>query len=135
MSDAQAGILNYTRTDAVVMPQSAAEMRFALRKSDWERLKRNLGRCKEEVPSDLSGWYFCLFGVCGSAAASIISLAYAKGLPEWVVPAYYAVTIGSGILGFVLWKLDQKLCREKKDRLDELSLDMKDIENGFTSMT
>lgn len=135
MSDPQAGLLNYTRTDSVAIPQSAAEMRFAIRKSDWERLKRNLLRCKSDISPNLSGWYFCCFGISGSAAVSMVPLVYATGLAGWVVPTYGCVTVAAGMVGIVLMKIDRRFGHERKDRLDEVGIDMKDIEDGFGSTT
>lgn len=134
MSDTQSGVLNYTRTDSVALPQSAAELRFAIRKSDWERLKRSIGKCRTGASPNLSGWYFCCFGVAASAIVSIIPLAVATGVPPWVVPAYWCVTVFATVLGVVLFVIDRRLGREKQDRLEELGIDMKDIESGFGSM-
>jgi hypothetical protein len=134
VSDTQSGVLNYTRTDSVALPQSAAELRFAIRKSDWERLKRSIGKCRTGASPNLSGWYFCCFGVAASAIVSIIPLAVATGVPPWVVPAYWCVTVFATVLGVVLFVIDRRLGREKQDRLEELGIDMKDIESGFGSM-
>jgi hypothetical protein len=65
---------------------------------------------------------------------SIIPLAVATGVPPWVVPAYWCVTVFATVLGVVLFVIDRRLGREKQDRLEELGIDMKDIESGFGSM-
>lgn len=85
MSDSAPGSgqlsLAYTRTDSVALPQSAAEKRFGIRMSDWERLKRHVTRCKNDFGSNLSGWYFFSFGVSATAFLSIIPFAKSTGVP------------------------------------------------------
>jgi hypothetical protein len=130
----QAGVFTYTRTDSVALPQSAAEMRFAIRRSDWERLKRSVELCGKEVLPNLAGWYFCFFGIGGSAMVSLYPLASATGVPTWVIPAYGCVTVFATVLGIVLMVIDRRLSHERKGRLDELGIDMNDIEDGFTAM-
>lgn len=130
MSDTPFGTLNYTRTDSVALPQSAAEIRFAIRKSDWERLKRNVGRCKDNSPT-LADWYFCCFGIAGSSGVSIVPLLFAAGLPAWVVPAYGCTTAFAAVLGIVLLIVNRRVVRQRLDTVDDLSIDMKEIESGF----
>lgn len=134
VSDAQSGVLTYTRTDSVALPQLAAEMRFAIRKLDWERLKRCVGRCEKEESANLAGWYFCCFGIGGSAGVSILPLTIATGVSSWVVPAYWCVTVFATALGIVLMLIDRRFSRERKGRVEELRVDMTDIEAGFTAM-
>lgn len=136
MSDQEtpSGTLTYTRNDSIALPQSAAENRFAIRMSDWQRLKRSIGKCKTGASPGLSGWYFCCFGVAASAIVSIIPLTIATGVQPWVVPTYWCVTIFATVLGIVLVVIDRRLGREKQDRLEELGIDMKEIESGFGSM-
>ena len=125
--------LNYTRTDSVALPQSDAEKRFAIRMSDWERLKRQMSKCGDDYGLNLSGWYFCSFGIAGSAFLSIIPLSLSKEVPYWVVPLYVCVGIFSALLGGALLHVSRRAARERKSRLEEIGIDMGEIERGFQS--
>lgn len=136
MSDeaAPTGTLTYTRNDSIALPQSAAENRFAIRMSDWQRLGRYVASCKKEMQPNLSGWYFLCFGVSGSAFLSIVPLAVATGLPAWVVPVYICVAIATLVLALVLVGISKWLHQQRTDRLEELRKEMSEIESGFGSI-
>ena len=134
MSDvvsSQTGTLNYVRTDSITLPQSAAEARFAIRMSDWARLKRTVDRCDRGDGDSISGWYFCSFGITGSAGLSIIPLSLSTGVPSWAVPMYLSVAIFSLLLGLALVMVNHRLRSVKADHVVELKSDMTDIERGF----
>lgn len=136
MSDphsAEAPTLNWTRTDSVALPQVAAERRFAIRMSDWERLKRQMERCNDDLGVNLSGWYFCSFGVAASAFLSIIPLGLSTGHPAWAIPLYTCVGIFAALLGVALVLVNWRITKDKKGRLTEIKVDMADIESGFQS--
>jgi len=135
VSDSASGTLSltYTRTDSVDLPQSAAEKRFAIRMSDWERLKRQLETCRDDFGSNLSGWYFCSFGVAASSILSIIPLALSTGVPVWAVPVYILISIFGTVLGVVLMLVERRAVRDKKGRIAEIGIDMSEIERGFQS--
>src|SRR5947209_6161472 len=84
-------ILPYTHTDSIVLPQSATEQRFAIRRTDWERLKRCVVTCKENQPSDYSGWYFLCFGISGSSLLAFVPLFFSTGVPTWAIPSFGAL--------------------------------------------
>lgn len=131
MNDAPDGTLNYTRTDSIALPQSTSETRIAIRMSDWARLKRTIHRCKSDHHEGFSGWYFCSFGISGSAALSIIPLQLSSGVPLWTVPLYICICIFALVLGYVLWKIDQGRTANEAVQLQELQTEMTEIENGF----
>jgi hypothetical protein len=128
------GIFTYTRSDSVVLPQSEAEVRFAIRRSDWGRLKRCITICKSDAAPNLSGWYFFCFGIGGSTGVSILPLLTATGLAPWIVPAYCCMTGAAILLGLVLVAVNKYLNKKRGSRLDELEIDMGDIERGFGPM-
>ena len=125
------GALDYTHTDSIMLPQSAVERRFAIRKLDWERLKRCVASCKSEQISNYSGWYFLLFGISGSSVVAIVPLIFSTGLPSWVVPAYGALAIASLVLGVVIFKISKSLKTQNANRIKDLEMDMAGIESGF----
>jgi len=125
------GSLRYTPTVSIAVPQSGVENRIGIRKADWLRIKRALTRCQNNSMPGRSGWYFCLFGISGSAFLTVIPLAFSTGLPSWVVPAYICVAIGSGIVGLALVLIDRKLKTIRSDRLAELKGEMEEIEASF----
>jgi hypothetical protein len=128
------GSLTYTRNDSIALPQSGAENRFAIRRSDWLRLQRYVAPCKKDMEPTWSGWYFLCFGVSGSAFLSIVPLSVATGLPTWVVPTYWCVAGATFVLAVILYWISKWLCQQRTDRLDELRKEMSDIEAGFGSL-
>lgn len=137
MSDgpiATTGTFNFMHSDSVVLPQSEAEVRFAIRRSDWGRLKRCITICKRDSSPNLSGWYFFCFGIAASAGVSILPLFKATGLAPWIIPAYLCLTGAATIVGLVLVALNRYLNQNRGNRLDELEIDMGDIERGFGPM-
>ena len=131
MSEPEALSLNYKRTDSIALPQSAAETRFAIRTSDWERLKRNVAKCDHTDWLDFSGWSFCCFGISGSAFLSIIPLNLSEKVPAWMLPLYLCVGLFASVIGLALWAINQRLVKDRTTRLAEVRLDMTDIERGF----
>src|SRR5687767_11195978 len=93
--------VKWNRSDDISVPVSDSERRYAIRKADWERLKRNLSECTDES-SSLPVWYSILFGVSGSAGLSIFPIAITKDLSPWVTPLYVIIFIAAGVLAFAL---------------------------------
>jgi len=87
--------LPYTHTDSIVLPQSATEQRFAIRRMDWERLKRCVTRCKQDHSLDYSGWYFLCFGISGSSFLAFVSLFFSTGVPTWIISSFGVLFLGS----------------------------------------
>ena len=127
------GSLTYTRSDSIDLPQSAAEARFAMRRSDWQRIKRQVNACKSDMTPGYSGWYFLCFGVAGSALLTLVPLYFAVGLPAWVMPFYFWSFMATAAMGGALFCISRKLRKERTERIDELKEDMSEIEACFGS--
>src|SRR5579862_2116822 len=129
----QTGSLTYTHSESIALPQRDAETRFAIRRLDWDRIKRQLAKCKDSKTGDYSGWAHCLFGVSASAGVSIVPLSWTGTMPSWVVPAYFAATVSAGLVGFILFLITKKNRKAQADRVEDLQSDMKDVEQTFVA--
>lgn len=128
-------VLTYERTEDVIIPSRDSEARRAIRKADWDRLKRRCQRLRNPMPW-LTVVYSACFGVSASFGASTIPIYHATGLPggtaPYVFPLYVIVTIFSALLGLVSLLLDRKIQRAAGDTVSDLEEDMKDIESMFS---
>jgi hypothetical protein len=108
-----------------------SERRVAIRRLDWDRLKRDISLCKGAKSLDYSGTYYTLFGVAGSCLTALIPLYFAQGLPSWVTPTYAVATIASLILACALMSVNKSVKSASSERVAEIEKDMKEIEDGF----
>jgi len=122
--------LNWTREEAIALPAPEKEGRLAIRRSDWQRIKRCIRRGEQPL-SNLPTWYSVCFSVAASAAVSIIPIAAASGLPAWVTPSYVVVTVGAVVLGIVLVLIERRLASNRATAMTELREDIDEIEKSF----
>ena len=114
--------------ESIALP-SNGEGSLAIRRIDWNRLKRLLKRVM--VPaSKLSTVYGILFGIGTSSGLSIIPAA-SQALPAWVLPFYVVISAGSFIGGLVFVRLEKEVCDDRKSAVADIMEDMKEIENTF----
>jgi hypothetical protein len=84
--------INWTQSTPIAVPTPLTEGRVAIRRLDWARIRRNLGKCKEPQ-FNLSGAYWFLFGSAVSIGATIYPLQLTTGLPIWVMPLYICASV------------------------------------------
>lgn len=123
-------VLNWMREEAIAVPSPGRETRMAIRRSDWERLKRRLSRVVDSVPR-MSVVYSILFGIAATSGFSIIPIAASTNLPSWVTPFYVCVCAFSLFCGIVFVCIDRKVRSGKKSELQDIGSDMNEIEGMF----
>jgi hypothetical protein len=124
--------INWNQSTPIAVPTPTTEARFAIRRSDWNRIRRGLLRCKEPE-FNFSVWYSIFFGGAVSAGASIIPIGATKDLPVWVLPLYICGTGALTLLGAVFLLVDRYLKQQRRSQIEELDIDMHEIEQAFES--
>jgi len=122
--------VNWNRAESISVPAPDREGRLAVRRADWDRIKRSLANCTRK-PSLLPVWYSILFGVSGSAGLTIVPLLVTKDLPAWVLPAYIIATLASGLMAWILVRLDKERETTSGSEIALIQSDMKDVESAF----
>ena len=122
--------INWNPSTAIAVPAPTTEMRLAIRRSDWSRIRRNLTRCKESR-FNLSGAYWFLFGSAVSIGASIYPLQLTTGLPTWVIPLYACTTISTLVMGIILVLLNRNQDQQRQSHIEDVEFDMDQIERAF----
>ena len=128
----QAGALDYTHTDVVKLPQPDSEQRYAIRRLDWERLKRCVAACKTTQSLSYADLYHTLFGVAATCAVAWLPLLSAQGIAGWIVTAFAIGAIAAFIMACALVSMDRRLKKANTDRIADIEADMAGIESGFT---
>src|SRR5437870_5803539 len=98
--------INWNQSTQIAVPTPTTEARLAIRRSDWNRIRRNVLRFKEPQ-LNLPVWYSICFGFAASSLVSIAPIAVTKDLPTWVLPSYVFATFFSLILGIILARLNK----------------------------
>ena len=99
--------LNLQRSEDLIWPSRQTDQPLALRRSQFEALKRSIDRCKTPINwLGNAAWFFIALGA--TSGLSLIPFIFAQSLPTWVIPLYIVVTIASLILGVVLLVLEQR---------------------------
>ena len=126
--------LRWVRDETIAVPSRGRETRMAVRRKDWERIKRRISKAVEPAPG-LSVVYSVLFGIAATSGYSTGPIAISKNLPSWVTPLYVCVSIFSFFCGCVFVFLDRKFRSERKSELEDIEADMDDVEAMFESQT
>lgn len=87
----------YTQEVTVDLPPVDQEARFLVRRSDWERIKRQLEllRADNQIWSKLA---IALFTLSVSTLLSAFTLIpYATNLPDWVSAVWWCVGVAGGV--------------------------------------
>lgn len=86
------------------------EMSFAIRASDWSRIKNIIGKLARSSAGS-SAWWPVLFGVSPTCVTAALPLFYATGVPPCIAWVFLGAGAVSGIFGgfsFVRDKDDQR---------------------------
>ena len=119
-----------TREVPVSIPSPDSERRMEIRRADWDRLKRRLSRLSHPIPK-LHLVYSVLLGIASTASLSIIPLSKSQGLPVWVIPLYWCVTIFAFICAIVFIFIDRKVQSATSSGASDIEEDMEEIEKAF----
>ncbi len=121
-----------TREVQVDFPSSDSEKRMAIRRSDWERLRRRIRRVAGP-PSRLAIVYAILFGVAATALFSIYPMTLSQGVPTWVIPTYVCAFVFTFLFAWIFVWLDRKAQARSVSDISDVMQDMEDIEGAFSS--
>ena len=130
MTNTTVDTLRYKRQDPIEVPAQEKEARRAIRKADWNRIKRLV----ERIPSEsdiLRIIYSILFGVAGSVGLSIYPIYSNPQASSWLFPLYVCITVFSLLVAFVFCVLDRRIRKSKINYLQMIQKDMEEIESIF----
>ncbi len=125
--------LNVKNTETVKMPAEQHRRSLAIRKVDWERVKRCLDGV-QKPQAGISTWYSILFGVAASAGLTIIPLAFTKDLPPSVLPLYICATAASLLLAITLVRLEKSQAGREQYGLSFVKAEMSAIEDMYKNV-
>ncbi|MFH1722750.1 MAG: hypothetical protein ABH950_09130 [Candidatus Altiarchaeota archaeon] len=129
MSKSKKGF-NISMDETLVYPSLAAEKRYPVRKTDWDRLKRLLGQVRPEA----NFWRAAcpLFaGIAVAAGSAAYSFSQTEGISPWVVSSYAACAIFAFILAVILFIRDKKDTESSSGDIKSIIKDIEEIEAGF----
>ena len=100
---------------------------YPIPETDWERLKRTI---RQILPygSLLQVFGAVFYGVVASGIFSIMAFHLLSGIPPWLKPAAYAITISSFIIGTVFFILDRSQKRGVTGTVNNVLEEMELIE-------
>lgn len=116
--------VNYQPNAKIALPSELHESRLAIRRIDWERLKR---RCKEN-PEDLFPFqaiYTMSFGVAGTAGFSWYTA------PTAIEHIFISILSVGMIIGVIMIILEWRFGVAKVQTIQEMLKDMEEIESVF----
>ena len=116
----------WERQESIAVPSPGREGWFAIRASDWQRIRRRVSRATSRT-AKLPVIYSILFGVAASSGLSIIPIASTEDLPSWVTPVYVCVCVFSFLTACVFVWFDNKNQSEKESELQHIQEDMEEI--------
>src|SRR5689334_2292210 len=96
---------DYVRKCRIKRPSKVADEYIAIPVHEFERLQKRIE--SELVPrhNNFPSAYYALFGAAFSAGITIPQLFAAKGLANWVIPAYIISASALFVLGAILVSL------------------------------
>ena len=121
----------FDRRSHIFLPSARSEAFMAIRRTDWERLKRRISGVTNPQ-SRLSILYSILFGVAATALFSVYPMLGAQGLPTWVLPSYVCVGLLLFVFAAVLVWIDRQNRARMQSELSDVMQDLTEIEGSFT---
>lgn len=112
----------------------AEETRKAIRREDWNRIKRLVSNIRPE-PKFLRTAYSAFFGAAITAGATIIPIHYVPQIPHWFLLIYIYFAGFALVLGIILLLVDIYNTSSKSTDLKSLRIDMQEIEDTFKRET
>jgi hypothetical protein len=115
-------------------PEEAGEIRM-IRRSQWESLKRCVGRIRP-YSSPGASWTSFLAGVAVSGLIGLITVRYTiatKAMPDSTAQAMlFWLTVFAAICTALMWKMEQRERKNRADHLDALKDEMNAIDSYMT---
>lgn len=108
---------------------------LAIGKRDWNRLIRTIVKCKPQ-----NEWWSIIasfsFGVCASAAVSIITIMCDNTEHnKAVLPVLFCVAVSTGIIGIICTYFHKTECNHYSTRIESVQEVIGDIEQTFEGVT
>ena len=119
---------------AVLYPSEEKETRMAIRRVDWNRIKRLVDNIRPE-PKFLRMTYSLFIGAAITAGATIIPIRYVSQIPPWFLLIYIFFAGFAFALGIILLLVDIFNTTSKSTDLKSLREDMQEIEDTFKRET
>lgn len=126
--------IQLTQTTTVEYPAEEKEKRIAIRRVDWNRIKR-LVRFIRPEPKFLRSAYSISFGVAVTAGVTIIPIYYIPQKSPWLLPMYICFALFALIFAIILLCVDKYYTTSKSKDLGLIHEDMQDIEDTFKRET
>ena len=127
--------LNWNRDETIVVPPADRETRIAIRRYDWDRLRREVSKVVIK-PSKFSQCWPTLIAIGATSGFSIPLLALPDnegGLP-WTMIVYICVCAISTLSGVVVLYFDKLEQSRRESDVQNIQTDMENIEHLFDSV-
>ena len=95
MSRLKQNVIRYTQEETIAVPSREKEEKLAIRRLDWNRIKRSLNNIPSETTNIYQIVYSILFTLAGSAGLSIYPIYSNPEASPWLFPLYVCVTLFS----------------------------------------
>ena len=128
------GTIQLTQTTSVEYPTEEKEKRIAIRRVDWNRIKKLVGFIRPE-PKFLRTAYSISFGIAVTAGFSVIPIYYIPQKSPWLLPLYICFAVFALALAIILFCVDKYYTTSKSKDLGLIHEDMQDIEDTFKRET
>lgn len=124
--------ITFTTETAVVLPKAEHEEVLAMRRVEWQRVRRRVERLSNPL-SGASEWSATFFGLGAGALLSLIPIVSATSDQQpWVIPLFWVVGISFLVLaGFMLW-VHRKMRHSHSDDVTDICGEMDEIEAWYT---
>jgi len=107
------------------------ESRIGIRQADWDRLKRNLQKCKVPLPNTTRKADF-MGALCITTFFTAASLALSKTPVEsWIYTIFIVTTIFSALFAWEFNKVAHRDIEVRKSEVAEIEADMQEIESNI----
>ena len=131
---ANKGTIKSDQPTPILYPSEEKETRMAIRREDWNRMKREANSIRPE-PKFLRTAYAAFFGVAVTAVFTIISIYDIPQKSSWILPFYICSAVFSLALAIILFCVDKYNTKSKSTDIRLLRRDMQDIEDTFKEET
>lgn len=132
MAESSESEIHYDTQTPISVPSKESEQRFAIRKADWKRIRRQLESVNKPLEM-LPVIYSASFGIAGSSILAVLPIWDSTDIKPWVIPAYLFSFLASLALGIILVILDKKLDHSEACAADLILKDMDEIEESYKS--
>lgn len=133
MADNKQGPAKITDDQGLTILVPKEKERYAIRKADWDRMKKNIKKAQETYGDftflQKSYWVLGTFSL--TLVPTTLSL-WLTSAVTWLVIAYLTLLLCSLVFAIILYFVDAKVVREQKEsKLREILEDMAELEKSL----